>query len=153
TAAGCLGGALCRCFRGPGAGRGHVAPRPSRALNQLGVEAEMHDVAVLHYVPASFDARLARFTALRLAAVMQKVLPANDLGFDEAAFKVGVDDAGCPRRGPTIGNRPCAALFLTRGEISDEPEQLVAGADHLVQAGLAQPCASQEVRAIGGVEL
>src|SRR5204863_993650 len=47
---------------------------------------------------------------------------------------------------------PGTHLGLTSGEEGDEAEEVVAGADDLVEAGLREPERCEEVAALGGLE-
>src|SRR5689334_11975499 len=58
------------------------------------VEAELDYVAVLHDVVLAFHADLADGAGLDQGAGLDEVGVGDDLGLDEAALEVGVDDAG-----------------------------------------------------------
>ena len=60
----------------------------------LDVEAEVHDVAVLHDVLFAFDREFAGVADSRLSAESHIVIILDDFGADKAFFEVGVDDAG-----------------------------------------------------------
>ena len=60
----------------------------------LHVEAEVHDVAVLHHVVLAFDAELAGLTYGSFGTILDVVVVLDDLGADEALLEIGVDDAG-----------------------------------------------------------
>ena len=70
---------------------------------RLHVKEEVHDVAVLDYVVFAFDAHLAGGADGGFGLVLDEVLVLDDLGADEAAFEVGVDDTG--RGGPCLRRR------------------------------------------------
>ena len=58
------------------------------------------------------------------------------VGFDEALFEVGVDDA-CGSGGfGAAADGPGADLLDAGGEVGDEVEQAVGGVDEAVEAGL-----------------
>ena len=65
----------------------------SRCL--LYVETEEYDVAVLHHIFLAFAANKTFFLCRRHAAAGDQVVIGDDLGANEAAFKVGVDLSGC----------------------------------------------------------
>src|SRR4051812_43161436 len=86
------------------------------------VELEVDDVAVADDVFLAFELQLGVRAAGSLGAVLDEVLPPDDLGLDEAALEVGVDDA---RRLGGLGaalDRPGAALVGAGGEEGDEVE-------------------------------
>src|SRR3954451_12508615 len=58
------------------------------------VELEQHDVAVLDDIFLAFIACLAGFLGRYFAAQRDEVVVGDGLGADEAAFEIGVDDAG-----------------------------------------------------------
>ena len=62
-------------------------------LVALHIEPEVHHVAVLDDVFFAFDPEFADFAAAFLTAMADKVVVAHDLSLNEAALKVGVDDA------------------------------------------------------------
>ena len=68
---------------------------PASALH---VEAEMHDVAVLHDVVGAFEAHLAGVLGALLAAAGDEIGVGDRLGADEALLEIAVDDAGGLRR-------------------------------------------------------
>src|SRR4051812_9507605 len=62
---------------------------------------------------------------------------------------------GSGRRGRKrpLGDRPRVNFGIASSKEGDEPEQVVAGANHAEQAGLLQPRAREKLGAIGRVEL
>jgi hypothetical protein len=99
----------------------------------------MHDVAVGHDVFLAFQPQLAGIAGAGFAAEGDVIGVRNGLGTNEALFEIGMDN-------PRGGRRPCAAVngpgprFLRAdGEIGDEIEQLIAGADQAVETGFLQP--------------
>ena len=58
------------------------------------VEAEVHDVAVLHNIILTFDRDLASLAAFGFATEGHIVVELDNLGPDETSLKVAVDDAG-----------------------------------------------------------
>ena len=65
--------------------------RPPLPSPKLHVEAEIDHVAVGDNVLLAFQAQLAGFAAFGLAAQLAEVVPAHDLGADEAALDIRVD--------------------------------------------------------------
>ena len=74
----------------------HAPGTPSIALrrSESYVEAEVADVAVDHDVVLAFHADLARGLGGCHGTRVDEVVEGDDFGLDEAAFEVGVDDAG-----------------------------------------------------------
>ena len=119
----------------------------------LDVEFEEEDVAVFDDVLFAFGAEEAFFFYGLLAAVFEEVVGGVAVGFDEALFEVGVDDA-CGAGGfGTAADGPGADLLHARGEVGDEVEQAVGGVDEAVEAGLVEAHAFEEFGALGGFEL
>ena len=87
------------------------------------------------------------------AAVLDQVVVADDLGFDKAALKVGVDDAGGLRRGPALVDRPGARLLLPRRQVGLQAEGVEADPRQLVEPGLVLPGGLQHLAGFGGLEL
>src|SRR6478672_10028941 len=100
----------------------------SRPATALHVEAELHDVAVGHDVVLALDADLAGGLGGVHVPRRDKVLEADDLGLDEAALEVGVDDARGHRGGPALADRPGARLLGTGREVGLQAERVEAGA-------------------------
>ena len=61
------------------------------------IEAEMHDVAILHNIFFSLNTHLTGFFHGLFAAKTDKVIVLDDLGTDKPFFKIGVDDTGTLR--------------------------------------------------------
>ena len=98
----------------------------------------MHHVAVGDHIVLAFEPHLAGIARAGLAAERHIVVVGDGLGADEAALEVGVDDAGRLRRAGAARHGPGPRLLRTGGEIGDEVEQRVAGADQPVEAGLGE---------------
>ena len=67
-------------------------------------------------------------------------------------MSVWISPAASTRR-RVARNRPGAALVLADGEERDVAEQIVAGANHAIEPGLAQAEIRHERGGIGGIEL
>src|SRR5260370_38623672 len=78
--------------------RGALALRRVRGTQPLGRKPKMDDVAVGDGVILALEPKLAGVARAGLAAERHVVLPGDDLGADEAALEIGVDDAGGLRR-------------------------------------------------------
>ena len=89
----------------------------------LDVEFEEEDVAVFDDVLFAFGAEEAFFFDGLLAAVFEEVVGGVAVGFDEAFFEVGVDDAGGAGGFGAAADGPGADLLHAGGEVGDEVEQ------------------------------
>ena len=58
----------------------------------LDVEAEMHDVAILHNIFLAFDAKLTSFANSSLRTVLQIVFIFDNFGTDKTLLEVGMDN-------------------------------------------------------------
>ena len=75
-------------------------PSAIRGTNILGIEPEMHHVAVGDDVFLAFQPQLAGVAGAGFAAERDVVVIGDGLGADEALLEIGVDDAG--RRGALV---------------------------------------------------
>lgn len=68
----------------------------------------MHDVAIGHDIVLALNTQLAGGLGALLAAELDVVVVANDLGLNKAALKVGMDNTGRPaeRSRPDEPSRP-----------------------------------------------
>ena len=112
---------------------GRFAALPGRPLH---VEAELDDVAVGHDVVLALHADLAGLLGLLHRAELHQVVEGDDLGLDEAALEVGVDDAGRLGRGRALADRPGAGLLGPGGEVGLQAEGVEADPGEYVEAGL-----------------
>src|SRR3954447_21787088 len=100
---------------------------PSSAPWHSYVESDVEDVSVDDLVILALDPERAEVAGLRPGAGLEELVPVDDLGPDEAALEVGVDDAralGCLPPG-TERRRP--RLLLARGEEGTQAEHAVRG--------------------------
>ena len=79
-----------------------------------------------------------------LAAIVDVVLVLDDLGTDETALKVGVDDTGTLRSLAAAAVGPCAHLLGACGEEGLEVEQSIGRLDDAVHTALLQADLGQE---------
>ena len=95
----------------------------------LNVEEEVHDVTVLDDVVFAFDAHLAGGADGSFGLVLDEVFVLDDLGTDEAAFEVCVDDA-CGAGGlVACDDGPGTAFIGTGREEGPEAEEFVGTLD------------------------
>ena len=66
------------------------------------------------------------------------VVIGDDFGADEAAFEIGVDDAGGLRCGVALVDGPGAHFLDAGSEVGLQAEQGIGGADDAVEAGFGQ---------------
>ena len=90
----------------------------------------------MHDVVLAFDADLAGGAGGLHGAGGHEVVVRDDLGLDEAALEVGVDDAGRLGSGRADRDRPGAGLLRPGGEERLQAEGVEADPDQLVEAGL-----------------
>src|SRR3954468_6266479 len=112
---------------------------PSRTSQGISdVEPDLEDVAVLDLVVLAFDAELADFLGLVPRTEVEQLVPADDLGADEAALQVGVDHAGALGRLRTGAERPRPRLLVARRQERAQAQQEVRGASDARQHALPQ---------------
>src|SRR6516162_1689522 len=109
----------------------------------------MHDVAVGDDVGLALEPHLARLLRAGLAAERHIIVVGDGLGADEAALEVGMDDGGGLRRPGAVRDRPGRRLLWAGGEIGDQIEQRVAGANQPVEARLLEPDRTEIFGALG----
>src|SRR5438105_468230 len=108
----------------PGASRSSAAARERRGLH---VEAEFDDVAVAHDVVLALDADLADCAGRGQRTGRDQVVVGDDLGLDEAALEVGVDDPRRLRGGRAGPDRPGPGFLGARGQEGLQAERAEAG--------------------------
>ncbi len=99
----------------------------------------MHHVAVGDGVFLAFQPQLAGVARASFTAERDIVGVGDGLGADKAFFEIGVNDAGRGRGPGAAVDGPGARLFRADGEIGDEVQELIAGADQAVEPGFLQP--------------
>src|SRR5438045_2588594 len=93
------------------------------------VEAEVDHIAVAHDIVLALEAQLARLLGALLAAVRDEVVVRRDLGADEAALEVGMDDARSLRRGRPGADGPGAHFLGPGGEVGVQTQQTIRRPD------------------------
>src|SRR5262249_49772925 len=100
---------------------------------------EMHDVPAGDDIGLALEPHLARLLRAGLAAERHIIVVGDGLGADEAALEVGMDDGRRLRRLGSARDRPGRRLLGAGGEIGDQIEQRIAGANQSVEARLLEP--------------
>src|SRR5690606_24226687 len=113
------------------------------------VEAEVQHVAFLDDVVLAFQAQAAGFLGALLALEVDEVVIADGFGADESTLEIGMYDAGGLRCGGAGAQLPRTDFLHACGEVGLQAEQLVAGADHPVQARLVEAEVLEELVAVG----
>ena len=103
----------------------------------------MHNVAVLHHIILTFDAQLTSSLGASLTAKLDVVIVGNRLGTDEAALKVGVNDASCLGGGVADVDGPGLDLHLARREVGLQAQQVVGSLGQTAETRLFQAKVSQ----------
>ena len=88
-----------------------------------------------------------------LAAVLEQIFAMVAVGFDEAFFEVGVDDACRSGSFGAADDGPGADLLDAGGEVGDEVEERIGGVDEAVEARLGEAHIFEELVAFGRFEL
>ena len=116
-------------------------------------EAEVDDVAVLNDVLLALEPHFAVIAADGHRAACDQGVVADDFRTDEATGDVAVDFTGRQLRRRVARDRPGAALVLADSEERDVAEQIVAGANHAIEARRAQSEIGQKHLGVGRLEL
>src|SRR5215203_5439579 len=93
-----------------------------RSSDQLDVELEQQDIAILDDVLLAFDAVETLVACGRNGAACDKVAVGHGLRLDKAAIEIRMDHARGLRRGISLVNGPGANLLFTSGEVGLQPE-------------------------------
>src|SRR5690606_2849125 len=110
--------------------------RESGAELRSDVEAELHHVPVGHDVVLALHADLAGGLGRGHRTGFHQVVVGDDLGLDEAALEVGVDDARRLRSRPALADRPGPRLLRARGQEGLQTEGVETGPGQRVQPRL-----------------
>src|SRR5690606_17653382 len=101
----------------------------------------------------AFHARFALGPGLGHRSRRDQVIERNHLRFDEAFFKVGVDDASSLRSLPAFVDRPRPRLFGPGSEIRLQTESVESNTGELVEAALLLAGGSEQLGCILRVEI
>src|SRR5665811_182758 len=109
----------------------------------LDVEAEEDEVGFLDDVVAPLKTPLSCILRALLSVVGDEIVVCDHLRADEALLEIGVDfPCGLRRRRP-LPHGPRARLLRPRSEERSESEQVIGGANHVVEAGFVEAVLSQ----------
>ena len=108
----------------------------------------MHHVAVGDDVFLAFQPQLAGVAGAGFATQGDIVGIGDGLGADKALFEIGMDDAGGGRRLGAAVDGSGAGFLRADGEIGDQMQQLVTGADQAVETSLLEPERLEEFGAL-----
>src|SRR5437773_776343 len=109
-----------------------IVYRPSSIVRLFAVQDVDH-VAVFDHVAFAFEAQQAALFGFGDAAAGHQVGVGDDLGANEPALEVAVDDAGRLGRERALADGPGAHLVRPRGQEADQPQQAVGLGDHVGQ--------------------
>ena len=115
---------------------------------RLNVEAEVHNVAILHDVFFALDVEQAGFFHGGFTAVFQIVVILDNLCTNKAAFKVGVDHARTLRRFPAFAVRPGLHFHFAGRDKRFELQHLVSRLYKPIDAALIQSHVVQKFAAL-----
>src|SRR5260370_4962805 len=105
-------------------------------MTSLSIKPEMHDVAVGDDILLAFQPQLAGVAGAGLATERDVISVGNGFGANKTLFEIGVNNAGRSGRPGAAVDGPGPRLLRPDGEIGDEVEQLIAGADQAIEPGL-----------------
>src|SRR6185436_20895318 len=105
----------------------------------LGRVTEVNDVAVLDDVILPLESQFAVIAAGSNRTAGEQMFVPHNFSTDEPAGNVAVNLAGRDHRGRIARDRPRAVLVFANRKERDVSEQIIAGADHSIEARLAQP--------------
>ena len=106
--------------------------------NKSNVKQEVHHIAIFNDVIFPFRTHPACFLRALLTLVGDEVFIRDSLRANEAFLEVGVDLTSRLRRSRTDRDGPCTHFFYASSEVGLQIQQLIARADHAVQARLFQ---------------
>src|SRR5579875_540600 len=119
---------------------------------RLDVELKEKNVAVLDHVLLALRPQQACLLNRLLTAEAEQVVGRVGLCANEAALKVGVDDAGCSRCLGSARDCPGAHLLHPGGEVRNQVQQAVSSVDQPVQPRFSQPKVGEEFAALVGLQ-
>src|SRR5699024_10246994 len=102
-------------------------PQETGSEQKSYVKPELHHVAVAHDVVFAFHAHPAGRLRRVHGAGCHQFVKRNDLGFDETALEVGMDDAGSLGGRRSLGNRPCPCCLRTGRQGGLKPKRVETG--------------------------
>ena len=98
----------------------------------------MHHIAIRDHIFLAFHSELAYFLGLGLATAGDEILIGDDFRANETAFEIGMNDGRRAGRSGALADGPGAHFLDAGGEITSQAEQVIAGADHAIEAGFVE---------------
>src|SRR5437870_11092843 len=121
----------------------HIRPLTSDLCPLLRRESKMQDVAVGDLVVLALEPHLAGVARAGLTTERRIVVIGDGLHTNETALEIGMNHRRRLRSLGASRDGPRRRLLRAGGEERDQIEQLMAGADQPVEAGLAEPDRSE----------
>lgn len=100
------------------------------------IKTKEGDIAVFEFVVFAFEAVFAGLAGTGGTARGDEVVVADDLSFDEAFFKIGMDDPGALGGFHAVAEGPGADFLFACGKVGGESEKVVGGANEEGDAGI-----------------
>ena len=113
----------------------------------------MEHVPVDHFIVGPLNAELAGIFGACFAFADNIIIKADGFSPNEAALKIGMNDACCLWRGCPAGHRPCAGLFRANREKRQQVEQIIAGSNQTCETGLGKAKLGQKLTLVISIEL
>src|SRR4051794_30131517 len=105
-------------------------------VERLHIKEEIQHIAIFHDVFLALGAHLSSLLCSLFALVGNEIVKGNGLCTNEAALKIGMDDASRLRSCRADSYRPCTDFFHARGKVALQSQQLEGGADQAIQSWL-----------------
>src|SRR5438093_4732120 len=121
--------------------------------DHLDRKPKMDDVAVLDDIIFAFQAELARFFALRLAAVCDELVVRDHFGANKSTLDVAVDFACGFLCGCAMSDRPSADFIFACRKETDQIQKSVGSADKPVTRRLLDTDLFEECHPVAFIEL
>ena len=117
------------------------------------IKTKEGDIAVFEFIVFAFESVFAGLAGSGGTARGDEVFVADNLGFDEAFFKIGVDDAGALRGFHAVAEGPGPDFLFACGKVGGEPEEVVGGAYEKGDAGVGDAEGIKIFGGFGGIKV
>lgn len=117
------------------------------------IKTKEGDIAVFEFVVFAFESVFAGLAGSGGTARGDEVVVADDLGFDEAFFKIGMNDAGALGGFHAVAEGPGADFLFACGKVGGEPEEVVGGANEEGDAGIGDAEGLEVFGGFGGFKV